>query len=368
MVYYVPVLKLTVASDTHPLLIAATADRRLHMLKLPSLDLFASYSGLSDAPILSATPYASNVLLCTTISGHTLAVDVNGKVLDKRKDHSKYVVGCAVFQSQIGENENSLIATAGWDNKVHIYRPSSIPFSFGGEPFATIKLSTKPEALVFICHPETNEPVLVLSRTDSSSLHFYTISSPEPQLLGRQNLAPHSNAWVAFTPSSLALHPTDPSLLAAGTNSIPHMKMLIVRLLVPPIAPPATSIAPGRTSLLDDTPVQETQASQARAALALADKEHAAILIHANTMAPQTAYSTPFVSWRPDGSGVWVNGDDGAVRGIEASTGKVVATLTDGHEAESKVRCLCAGDDGDGGEVMVSGGFDQKLVVWRRGE
>jgi len=158
------------------------------------------------------------------------------------------------------------------------------------------------------------------------------------------------------------------------------MKLLIVRLLTPsfdhqPIAPPqSSSTVPLRTSLLDDSPATETQASQARTALALAERESAAILIHATTMAPQTAYSTPAVAWRPDGSGVWVNGDDGAVRGIEASSGKVLATLREGgHEAGSKVRCLWAGEvdiDGERGkeEWVVSGGFDQRVVIWKAGE
>ena len=60
---------------------------------------------------------------------------------------------------------------------------------------------------------------------------------------------------------------------------------------------------------------------------------------------------------------MWVNGDDGAIRGVEASTGKVVITLKGGHEEGSKVRCLWAGSV-DGEEWLVSGGFDQRLVVW----
>jgi len=64
-----------------------------------------------------------------------------------------------------------------------------------------------------------------------------------------------------------------------------------------------------------------------------------------------------------------VNGDDGQVRGIDAQSGKVVVTLQEGHEVGSKVRCLWAGEveGGDGGreEVLVSGGFDQRLIVWR---
>ena len=83
--------------------------------------------------------------------------------------------------------------------------------------------------------------------------------------------------------------------------------------------------------------------------------------------------------WRPDGSGVWVNGDDGIVRGIEAKTGKVVHLLR-GHEAGTKVRSLWAGYVGQGGsgggrggdereqkqeEVVVSGGFDKRVIIWR---
>ncbi|KAK3064974.1 hypothetical protein LTR53_018322, partial [Teratosphaeriaceae sp. CCFEE 6253] len=181
------------------------------------------------------------------------------------------------------------------------------------------------------------------------------------------NLAPHSNAWVAFTPSALALSPRDPTLIAVGTSSVPHMKLLLVRLLVPPYDP--QPVEP-HASLEDPSPsptaAPETQASQARRELALADREAAAIQIHCNTLAPQTAYSTPAVAWRPDGSGVWVNGDDGAVRGVEVRSGKVVRTLTGGHEAGSKVRCLWAGAVG-GEELLVSGGFDQRLLVWQGG-
>ena len=294
------------------------------------------------------------------MSGQLLGSDIAGNVLDKRRDHSKYAIKVAIFQKEEGD----FVATAGWDSKIFVYKPSLASSFRFGEPIATISLTSKPEAMLFTSHPDNAEPILLITRTDSNFVFYYTVES-EPRLLGKQNLAPHSNAWVAFTPSALALCPTDPSLLAIGTSSVPHMKLLIVRLLVPSYFTSTTPRQPVaiRASLLDDSPATETQASQARAALAIADREEAAIQIHCTTFAPQTAYSTPAVAWRPNGSGVWVNGDDGAIRGIEASTGKLVSTLQ-GHEEGSKVRCIWAGDV-DGNELLVSGGFDQKLIVWQ---
>jgi hypothetical protein len=57
-------------------------------------------------------------------------------------------------------------------------------------------------------------------------------------------------------------------------------------------------------------------------------------------IAPQTSY-TPQVVWRLDGCRVWVNGDDGVVRGIEIMTGKIAALLK-GHKLRIKVRRLPA--------------------------
>jgi WD40 repeat protein len=146
------------------------------------------------------------------------------------------------------------------------------------------------------------------------------------------------------------------------------MKLLIVKLLLPPTR---SSASDAETGLDLDGPV--TQASQARAELLVADKEEAATLVNVSTLAPQTSYSTPRLVWRPDGSGVYVSSDDGVIRGIEAKSGKLISSLK-AHEPGSKLRCLWAGqmagpdahgsDDNEKAEYLISGGFDQKLIVW----
>ena len=306
--------------------------------------------------MLSTAVLKQTHLLTASMSGQLAISDLHGEVFDKRRDHTKYVVQIATHESE----NATWLATAGWDGKVHLYQldnagnnsPTLPP------PTASISLPTNPEALLFIKHPDNDSIVLIVTRRDSTHLFYYSVDN-EARLLGKQNLAPHSNAWIAFTPSAIATCATDSTLIAVATSATPHMKLLIVRLMVPSLE--------GDASLASIVPAEETQASQARAALALQDRESAAILIHCTTMAPQTAYSTPALTWRPDGTGVWVNSDDGAIRGIEAKTGKIIATLK-GHEPGSKIRCLSAGWVSSGDkkqEWLVSGGFDHKLIVWK---
>lgn len=347
------------------LLLATTADRRLNLIIPDStFTISKSVSHLHDSPILSCIPVGSEYLttISSGMSGQVLLYDHDeDKVLDERRDHNKYVVKVDIWT----DSHVTWVATAGWDAKVYLYRMSQEGKQRLGAPVASITLTTNPETIKFVQHPDHQYPILIVTRRDSTSLYYYSISprdrlasTPVPtelELLGSQNLAPHSNAWIAFSPSSVAVCPTDPTLLAVATSAVPHMKLILVRLLIP------------LHSASDASSTTITQASQARASLATQDREDAAIKVHVNTLAPQTPYSTPQVVWRPDGSGLWVNGDDGVLRGLEAKTGKVVAILKGGHEAGSKIRSIWCGMV-EGQEWVVSGGFDRRLVVWKPGE
>lgn len=357
--------------SSQPVLCAASADRRLTLIKLdPEISIFRSLTHVQDSPILSCVvlPTHRSVTISCGMSGQVIVYDhAQNRILDERRDHGKYVVKVVtdLLKGQVW------VATSGWDGKVLLYQIASEEDGVHlGSPVATINLPTNPESLLFLEHPDTGANILLITRRDSTFLHYYRMplpnshaqdrgSSPiELELLGKQNLAPHSNAWIAFSPSSIALCPTDPTFLAVATTAVPHMKLILVRLLFPTSAAAEGSAA---------NPML-TQAAQARQDLAVQDREEVAIQVHVNTWAPQTPYSTPQVVWRPDGTGVWVNGDDGIVRGLEAKTGKVVATLRDGHEAGSKIRTIWCGivqRAGEREEWMASGGFDRRLIIWR---
>jgi len=315
----------------------------------------------------------SGHLLTSFMSGQVTLSDTDGHIVDRRRDHAKYVVKVAVHEDH--DKATAWVATAAWDAKIHLYQvDTSSDHPQLGNPIATITLLTNPESFAFVKHPETSSPILIVTRRDSTFLYYHTVDA-SARLFGKQNLAPHSNAWIAFTPSAIAPCPTDSTLLAVSTSAVPHMKLIIVKLMIPSIDRGATSAAipppatPASTSLIDESDTGRTAAAaQAREALALQEREAAAIQVQVSTLAPQTPYSTPALAWRPDGSGVWVNSDDGVIRGIEACSGKIVETLRGGHELGTKVRCLCACEvevDGGTEEWLVSGGFDQRLIVWR---
>lgn len=367
-------------------IVATGADKQLHLLKTADgNDVVNSFAGHSDSPILSYTSVRDGRYMFMTNMSGQLILQRGAEVLGQRKDHSKYAIRVIAYEDP-DNTETVLVATAGWDSKVCVYvfnlpvgddeEAESVPM---GEPVAYINLATNPESMLFVRQVDLGRVILLVSRSDSTHLYYYqvdsltsptttttTIATTECKLLGKQNLAPHSNSWVTFSPSSIALSPLDPGLLAVATSTLPHMKVILVRLLFPPAESfdDANALAP---------PELETQSMQAFAALTLQNREEAAILVQANTFAPQTAYSTPQVVWRPDGSGVWVNGDDGVIRGVEAKTGKAMAVLKHGHQAGYKVRTIWAGwvdVPRDGGEVVVeewvvSGGFDKRLIVWK---
>lgn len=359
------------SSGSFQLLFATTADRRMNFIvPNPTFTLFKSINFLHDSPILSCITVGKQYLLTisTGMSGQVILYDhEEDKILDERRDHVKYVVRVTAWVS----SSETWVATAGWDGKIFLYRIENDPqgrIRSLGSPVASLTLPTNPETVMFIDHPDTRSPILLVTRRDSTLLHYYALPDGTQSLdsypatatldwLGSQNLAPHSNAWVTFSPSSVSLCPTNSTLLAVATSSVPHMKLIIVSLLIPALA----ASSPRSTA-------PTTQAAQAQQKLAVQEREDAAIQVNVSTLAPQTPYSTPQVCWRPDGSGVWVNGDDGALRGLEVHSGKIVATLKDGHEAGSKIRSVWAGmvgSDGEEQEWVVSGGFDRRLVVWK---
>lgn len=298
-----------------------------------------TYSNLHMAPILAVCVLKGKYLLTGSMHGTVALHRVHdGKEIWRVKDHSKFVVKVEVSEEvKAGDARGWWFATAGYDNRVNIYQIHTLAHTQEEEEeckinrVGTLEFDTTAEALCFIppppatAHhsgtPPMEPPILVVSRRDSTKLYYYSLL-PAPTLLKHYELVPQATSHLIFSPMSLSLSPGPKPLIAIATDSVPVMKFLLL------------------------------EAHTGR------------VLVESFTGAPQTAYSTAVVTWRAGGKGgVWVNADDGVIRGVEAGSGKVVVELKEGHERGRKVRTLCAGEV-DGREVLVSGGFDGRLVVW----
>jgi WD40 repeat protein len=367
-------LQLETTGLPEPVLLVSSADKRLSFFSIASdaspagvsPTLVRSRHDLQDSPILSFAVLASRYLAFTTISGSIAIYDACRDVIVAiRRDHAKYavqVVSVPVRGSQ------HLLATASWDGKLMLYH---VDLAEGdtielGPPCASVTLASLPESILFVRDPVEDALYLLCARRDSTLLHYYrvgddhdTVDVDQLPLAGKQNIAPFSNSWVSFSPSSMSLCPTDGSLIAVATSSMPNMKALIVRLLFPRQLQQLARSQPNRSF--------GVAAAGPAYSNPIEDLEASAVQIHTNTLVSQSQYSTPVVTWRPDGSGLWCNSEDGVIRGIESSTGKITEKLK-GHEPNVKIRCLWAGyvsaDEGPRVEWLVSGGFDQKLIIW----
>lgn len=296
-----------------PLLIVTTADRALRLYSATgSHALQRSYTTLSDSPILSVAVYAGKYLFLTCMSGRVITASAStGDIISSVTHHTKYATRVLLSAPYV--------VTSSYDKSILLYSLSGdLPVL--GDPIGKLTPASPPEALAIVALPSTGEKALVYSRRDSTLLHYHLLQPSMPPHSTR-NLAPDSNSWVHFHAMSLAVHPCNPALLAVATSAVPHMKFMLVRV----------------------------------------DADE--VLKEVFTAAPQSAYSTAVVVWRSDAAGVWVNADDGVVRGIDVKYGKVRARLTATARME-KVRTLWAGVVA-GEEVVVTGAFDKGLKIWR---
>ncbi|KAF3910021.1 hypothetical protein AA313_de0206437 [Arthrobotrys entomopaga] len=377
------ILSLTLTSlsiDDSPeqVIISTTSDKalRIYSAKQPH-NLLRTIKGLHTGPILCVLPIAQRWLITASMSRDITISDVKGNVLHSWEGHGKYIVKLAISEPLQGSPEGEevrYIAAASYDKSLSVHRlriPRPLSPTSAEEEDETeekrdrlkipslellqmLKFPDIVEDVIFSKDysdsPNFTKTLLVATIRDSAYLHIYTSSNtvsapsssssstsdPPFTFLSKTPLNATSTTWLTYTPTSLSPHPHHSHLLALITSSLPVPKIIIYNLQTFTV-----------------------------------EKEFAVSI-------NLSAYSAGIVTWRGDAnaSGVWVNGDDGVVKGVEVKSGKVMVELK-GHDGR-KVRCLAAGvvnkhgnggeDEGEGEEVMISGGFDGGLKVWRLGD
>ncbi|GAO47532.1 WD40 repeat-like protein [Saitoella complicata NRRL Y-17804] len=223
--------------------------------------------------------------------------------------HGRYVVRLAM------SSDKGFLVSASYDNTVKIFcrdRASPACPVPAWKEERTITFATQPEAL----HITEDNEVIMAARS-SNLLQCIKLYTGEERTI---NLNAVGDDHVSFSPLDIAPHPQNPNVLAIATlhPTTPFHRVVFLDL------------------------------SQSR------------VIGDLWTDAPQNEYSTPRVVWRGSGDGIWVNGDDGVLRGYDVSTKRKIGVLA-GHEGN--VKAVWAGTV-EGREVVVTGGFDKTVRLW----
>ncbi|KAK6520794.1 hypothetical protein TWF506_001039 [Arthrobotrys conoides] len=357
----------TEGSTTPPspqqVIISTSSDKSLRIYSAkPPYTLLTTISNLHAGPILCVAAVSQRWLVTASMVGAITISDLKGDIVDQWTGHTKYIVKIAVsepIESSEDKEEIRYLAAASYDKSLSIHKlrlPKPTASTLNTDAFSpkleflqTIKFEQTVEDVIFTkdyradnpTQEPSSTPLLITTIRDSPYLHIWSIpsdtssttsssstSSPQFTFTSKNPLNATSTSWLTYTPTSLTPHPHHPHLIAMVTSSIPSPKVIIYNLSTYTV-----------------------------------DKEF-------TVPVELSAYSTGIVAWRGDtsASGLWINGDDGVVKGVEIKSGKVKAELK-GHNGR-KVRCLAAGtvvEEDEEEELMISGGFDGGLNVWRIG-
>lgn len=233
------------------------------------------------------------------------------------------------------------------------------------------KLFTNPTCILLTIDKETNLPLLLVGRLESSLLTIFSINkhplgAEEVKLveLGKLSLNDSefsSHSFQAMSIGEISYNNKD-LIITVATDHIPYMRLITV--LVPSIEEILSyskNIDPNYSVFekLDKLVVKDNNQQFTSSSPIL----RSYIISNFNSLSPQDKYSNAIILSRPNCSGLWIPGDDGKLRGFDLRTGNVIETL-DSNDGRAKSAFI--GQCGMESEVVVvCGAVDKKIVIWR---
>lgn len=317
-------------SGGYELLIVATGNKEIHIF---NLNQFIPYgSGIPivhSAPVLTIGWLGKKTFIVGAMDGSVSLYDITDLLKSPLhlERHGKYVVKISTYSiDKLHETYQTFQyywATASYDKQLRVYYGFDNPTT--GSPdiieLGRVHLQNNPESLLFIPSKDKNSsPMLVVSERDCCFLRTFAIE-PVVQEIATYNMNEKNDTHVSFSAMDICRQPISPYSISISTSTEPLGRIII--------------LAQNSDLILRDI----------------------------WTDAPQDQFSSPRHVWRPKGDGIWVNGSDGIIRGIDIKSGKVVSRLI-GHQGV--VKAMWSGYI-DGKEVLITGGFDRTLRVWRQG-
>ncbi|GEQ69615.1 hypothetical protein JCM33374_g3288 [Metschnikowia sp. JCM 33374] len=245
-------------------------------------------------------------------------------VLSHTQIHPRLVTDIKV----ISWRGNLHLVSLGWDFLVKVFvlntsdnytlTPVGDPYKLANQGSCIDTVVYKDKLYVLVCKRELTLMDVLCMEGDHPNLYLDC----------RMALNDAEFSASGFTPQCVKIFTQEDGavpLVAIGTSHEPHMRVIVVSM--------------NGVGQKDGQAVLRHQ-----------------ILCNLNTSSPQDKFSDAEISWRYDGSGIWVIGDDGAIRGLDLVSGSVDVHL-EGHDG--RIKCVSFYED-----RVVSCGTDRKVLAW----
>lgn len=303
------------------LAILATAKMALIVIDLETRKILANVPRvIGNVVVRRIRVVGASVLLCGMNGKVYLGkFDKSAKTFNiqhEQQIHTKLVSDMTVVHWR----EKNYLVSVGWDNlvKVHEVRETAIEESF--QAYSTPNRALCMDACVY-----QDQLVILVGKSEMTLMDVLTIKEDKVDLAFKIALNDAEFSAAGFSPHAIQIfHNGQVPLVAVGTSHEPYMRLVLVSL---------------KEFGKDGDSIRRNQ-----------------IITNINTMAPQDKYSQALLSWRPDGSGVWVFGEDGVVRGVDLLKERVAVEL---KKSESRIKSFAKE-----GDLLLVCDTDNVVVQW----
>lgn len=297
----------------------ATAKMELVFVDLQNNKVVFSVSRAVSTVVRNIKVVGSTILLC----------GMNGKVyMGRMTQESKF----EIFHEQqihtklitevvpVSWKGKEYLVTMGWDFLVKVFEIQKDSLIEAFEPYKLSNRGLCMDACVY-----QDQLVILVGKSEMTLLDVLTVKENRVDLAFKIALNDAEFTAAGFSPHSVKIYLGDSvPLVAVGTSHEPYMRLVLVSL---------------KEFGKDGESVRRNQ-----------------IITNINTMSPQDKYSQALIGWRSDGSGIWVFGEDGVIRGIDLLKEAVAVELRRGEGRIKSFDVL--------GESLLVCDTDRTVVQW----
>ncbi|PVH19850.1 hypothetical protein CXQ85_003708 [Candidozyma haemuli] len=216
--------------------------------------------------------------------------------------------------------QKDYLVSVGWDLLVKVHELSDTSLEEAFEPYTISNRGLCMDACVY-----QDQLVILLGKSEMTLMDVLTVKEGKVELAFKIALNDAEFSAAGFSPHAIKIYNGGPvPLVAVGTSHEPYMRLVLVSL---------------KEFGKEGDSIRRNQ-----------------IITNINSMSPQDKFSQALITWRPDGSGVWVFGEDGTVRGIDLLKEEVAVEL---KKCQNRIKSF-----GEYKDSLLVCDTNREVVLW----